>query len=118
MSIFQVHHFVKTFAVLSFLLMGIKYWEVGLLGVTILLSPYVLLYLLSTEQNYRNKKLRIIRITPAIISFIWVAWVLLEVDVGQQTSLLVFNIGLIVQISIIIAAECIITLFKNSENCT
>lgn len=118
MSIFQVHHFVKTFAVLSSILFGIKYWEVGLLGVAILLSPYVLLYLLSSEKNYRSKKLRIIRVTPAIISFIWVAWVLLEVDVGQQNGLLVFNFGLIVQISLIIAAECIITLFKNNESCT
>jgi len=118
MSILKVHYFIKALAVLSLILFSIKYWEAGVIGLSLLLSPYVLLYFLSSEKNYRNNQLTMVRITPALISFFWVAWVLLGFDTTQQTGVLVFNIGLIVQISLIIAAECIIALFMNRENCT
>ena len=108
---------VKVLAVMSFIAIAFKYWNAGAIGLALLLSPYALLYFLSNDNNYRNIKLTVIRIAPAILTFLLAPWLLFGIASDPQAGIgLMF--GAIIQLASIIASELIISFILNGESRT
>ncbi len=87
MSYRKIYYPIKVLAVWSFVAISIVYWNTGAAGLALLLSPYVVLYFLSNDNNYRDVKLTVIRIIPAIIIFILVPWLLFGIESDPQAGI-------------------------------
>lgn len=114
MNFRKVYSPIKVLAVLSFVAIAIKYWGPTEVGLYLLLSPYVALYFLSNESNYRNTKLTIIRAIPAIVTLLLVPVLLFGIEADAQAGIGIM-FGLIIQLTSISAAEFIIVFFLNGE---
>lgn len=115
MSYQKYYYPVKIISVLSFLAIAVEYWNAGAVGLSILLSPYVVLYFLSNGRNYRNLQLTVIRIVPAMVTFLFVPWLLFGIASDAQAGIgLMF--GVMIQLSTISAAEFIILFFINGKS--
>lgn len=117
MSFLKIYNPIKVLAVLSFVSIGIKYWFPSEIIFYLLLSPYAVLYFSSNENNYRNTKLAIIRVIPAIVTFLLVPILLFGIEPDAQAGIGIV-LGLIIQLASISTAEFIILFFLNGENST
>lgn len=61
---------VKALAALSLVAVAIKYWMPTEIGFAFVLLPYLVLYFLANANNYRNKRLFLIRIIAALFTII------------------------------------------------
>jgi len=113
MNYHKIYYAVRALAVLSLAIITIEYWNAGALALAILLSPYVTLYILSNENNYRDFKLMVLRVVSALLSFLMVPWLLFGVEADPQAGIgLLF--GVIIQLSLISITELIILfIFRN-----
>lgn len=114
MSYPKVSNLVKAVALLSFVAIAFEYWSAGAFGLALLLSPYAVIYFLSSENNYRDLKLTLIRITPAIFSFILVVWLLFGIEPDPQAGIGLM-LGVVAQLALISVSELIVFLFINDE---
>lgn len=94
--------------------MGIKYWGPTEIGFYLLLSPYAVLYFLANDNNYRSKKLTIIRSIPAALTVLLVPVLVFGIEPDAQAGIGLLA-GLIIQLASISAAEFIILFFVNDE---
>ncbi len=114
MSLHKIYYSIKIFAVLSFVAIAIEYWNAGLVGLSLLLSPYAVVYFLANDNNYRNLKFTLIRAIPAISTFLLVPWLLFGIESDPQAGIgLIF--GVVIQLAFISAAELIILFFFDGQ---
>jgi hypothetical protein len=117
MSYRKLYYPVNILAVLSFVAIAIEYWSAGVIGLALLLAPYLALYFLSSDDNYRSFKLAIIRVIPAVVTFLFVPWLLFGIESDPQASIgLMFWV--MIQLSLISLAELIILFFLKGESRT
>jgi len=117
MSNRKIYYPIKVLAALSFVAIAIEYWNAGAVGLALLLSPYGVLFFLSNDNNYRDLKLTVIRIIPAVLTLLLVPWLLFGIESDPQAGIgLMF--GVIIQLASISAAEFIILFFINGGSRT
>ena len=115
MNHYKIYYPIKVFSVLSFIAIAFKYWNAGAVGLSLLLSPYVVIYFLANDNNYRNLKLTLIRAIPAVATFLLVPWLLFCIESDPQAGIgLIF--GVVIQLAFISTAELIILFFLNGES--
>ncbi len=113
----KIYYPVKILAIFSFIAIALKYWNAGAIGLALLLSPYAVLYFLSNDNNYSRLQLTVIRIVPAIVTYLLVPWLLFGIESDPQAGIgLMF--GVMIQLSLISAAEFIILFFIHGKNRT
>lgn len=117
MNILKIYFPIKILALLSFVSIGIKYWEPTEVGFYLLLSPYAVLIFLSNANNYRNTKLSALRSIPAVLTFLLVPILLFGIQSDAQAGIGVM-FGLMIQLASISLAELIILLFVKDKNST
>jgi len=117
MSHLKINDAIKLLAVLSFVAIAIEYRYAGAIGLAFLLSPYVALYYLSSNNNYRTVKVAVIRIIPAIIVYLVVPVLLFGIEPDAQAGIGLM-LGVIIQLASISAAELIILFFVDCDDRT
>ncbi len=113
----KIYYPIRVLAVLSFIAVAIEYWSPHdhPIGLIILFFPYVALFFLAREHNYRNLKLALFRIVPAVITFSTVPMLLFGIEPDPQAGMSLM-LGAIIQSTSIGIAELIILFFLNDED--
>lgn len=105
---------VKALAALSLVAVAIKYWMPTEIGFAFMLLPYLVLYFLANANNYRNKRLFLIRIIAALFTIILAPVLIFGIKSDPQAGVGIMFL-LIMQLTAISASEFII-LFFNVDN--
>lgn len=113
----KITYSVRALAVISFIAICIKYFRPNEISFYILLTPYLIIYLLSKDDH--DFKSACIRACSAILSVIFVPYLVfgIELDIHAGMGILLIFIS---QLTAITSSELIILflLNKGSENTT
>jgi len=101
---------VKALAALSLVAVAIKYWMPTEIGFAFVLLPYLVLYFLANANNYRNKRLFLIRIIAALFTIILAPVLIFGIEPDPQAGVGIMFL-LVTQLTAISASEFIILFF-------
>jgi len=101
---------VKALAALSLVAVAIKYWMPTEIGFAFMLLPYLVLYFLANANNYRNKRLFLIRIIAALFTIILAPVLIFGIEPDPQAGIGIMFL-LVTQLTAISASEFIILFF-------
>jgi len=101
---------VRALAVISLVAVAIKYWMPTEIGFAFMLLPYLVLYFLANANNYRNKRLFLIRIIAALFTIILAPVLIFGIEPDPQAGVGIMFL-LVTQLTAISASEFIISFF-------
>jgi len=111
------HNIIKILASISFIAIAYEYLAIGFMGATIILIPYVLIFLLANKNAYKTTLRVFCRVTGGILVSLLAVGLLFGIKSDPQAGVGAM-FAVVIQYGVIFISEAIIGLFTYKESST